>query len=123
MIHLLAGLPAVLRHWKSAAFAVAILFAAFSHLMRLSTERRLDRCRGEAAIAEHELERSEAAIAALRRDSLRRSAEQARLVDEAERRNKSEQYRIEALQRTAQSPVEGDRCRLSDALRQAEEGL
>ena len=123
MIHLLAGLPAVLRHWKSAAFAVAILFAAGSHLTRLSTERRLERCRGEVAIAQLKLERSQAAIAALRRDSLRRSAEQARLVGEAERRNKSEQYRIEALQRSARLPAEGDRCPLSDALRQAEDGL
>ena len=123
MIDALAAVPALLRQARVAAVILVILFAAASHFARLSTEQRLERCRGEAKLAEVRLDQAEAAIEILRRESARRAAEQARLAGEANRRNAREKPLIEALQRSAGSQRGGATCPLSETLRQAETRL
>ena len=123
MIHALAALPALFRHARVAALILALLFAAASHLARLSAERRLERCRGEARQTELRLQRADEAIERLRRESARRAGEQARLAREAKQHNTREKPLIEALRRSAGSERDGEPCPLSETLRRAEAGL
>ncbi len=123
MIQALAALPAVLRHLRAGLVAIALITAMVSHHQKLRAERALERCRGEAALAQERLERALAAARTLQRDSERRTAEQKRLVGEAERSNASERATIERLQRSTDAPRANDDCRLSEALKQAEVGL
>ena len=123
MLHPIAAAFAVLRHWKLATACLALLFAAWTHGARLGAERALERCRGEAALAELRLERANQAAQALRLDSRRRSAEQQRLLRDARRDNRDEADRIGALKRSAAAPRQGADCPLSDPLRQVEKRL
>ena len=123
MLQPLAAALALLRHWKLATVCLALLFAAWTHGARLRAERALERCRGEAALAELRLERANQATQALRRDSRRRSAEQERLLEDARRDNEGEADRMGVLKRSAAAPRQGADCPLSDSLRQVEKRL
>src|SRR5688500_2948401 len=123
MLHSFAAALAALRHWKAAAVFLGLSFAAWAYGAKLHAERALERCRGEAALAELRLEWASQAVEALRRDSRRRSAEQDRLLEEARRANKDEADRIADLKRSAKAPPPGGNCPTSDPLRRSEENL
>ena len=120
MIPVLAGLPALLRLARPLLFGLVLLALAHGQFARLKSERTLERCRGRLAIAELRLERAAEAVKALRRESLRRAAEQTRRLNEAKRENAEQWPHVRALRRSADVTRAGPACPLSDALKARE---
>lgn len=123
MIPVLAGLPAFLRFARPLLFGLVLLAAAHAQFGRIKSEQALERCRGRLALAELRLERAADAVKALRRDSLRRAAEQARRLNEAEQENAEQRPHVRALLRSADATRAGPACPLSDALKAREDQL
>ena len=123
MIPVLAALPAFFRLARPLLFGLVLLAAAHAQFARWKSEQALERCRGRLALAELRLERAAEAAKALHRDSLRRSAEQTRRLNEAKRQNDEQRPHVRALRRSAGVERPGPACPLSDALKAAEDRL
>ena len=116
-------LPLLRRYWPIAVIAFALVASTAIYAGKLRAERALERCRAEAAVAALLIARANQAAEALRLDSERRQAEQARLLGEALRLNKNDRPAIERLKRSAVSPPAAGGCGISEALRDVEDRL
>lgn len=123
MIQAMAAGAALIRQWKLAAIALALMAAAAGQCQRLSALRALEKCRGDAALAELRAEQRQSALEALARDSAIRLEAQARLTQAARAEQARQQGAIEALRRSAKTPRSGGACAPSEALRAVEDSL